>query len=61
MKDFSEFLMEKRIRKKFLSYSLDRQDEIIDRINREKFKKMDKEADEDLEDMVKNPQNYFWY
>ena len=61
MKDFSEFLMEKKIRKKFLSYSLDRQDEIIDRINREKFKKMDKEADEHLEDMVKNPQNYFWY
>ncbi len=61
MKDFSELLMDKRIRKKFLSYSLDRQDEIIDRINREKFKKMDKDADKHLEDMVKNPQNYFWY
>ena len=61
MKDFSELLMDKRIRKKFLSYSLDRQDEIIDRINREKFKKMDKDADKQLEDMVKNPQNYFWY
>lgn len=60
-KTFKEYLKEDRIRKKFLSYSADRQDEIINRINRERFKKEAIEAIEAHEDIEKNPHKYYWY
>ena len=59
MKDFSEFLKNEKAKKKFLSYSLDRQDEIIDRINRERFKKMEKHLEWCSEDYEKNPHKYY--
>ena len=60
-KPFKEFLKEDRTRKKFLSYSLDRQDEIIDRINRERFRKEAMEAEKAHKDAEKNPHKYYWY
>ena len=60
-KPFKEFLKEDRIRRKFLSYSIDRQDEIIDRIHREEFKKEAIEAKKAHKDAEKNPHNYYWY
>ena len=60
-KPFKEFLKEDKIRKKFLSYSADRQDEIINRINREEFKKEAIESRKAHKDAEKNPHKYYWY
>ena len=60
-KSSKEFLKEDRIRKKFLSYSLDRQDEIINRINRERFRKEAIKAEKAHKDVEKNPDKYYWY
>ena len=61
LKSFKEFSKEDKIRKKFLCYSLDRQDEIIDRINRERFRKEAIKAEKAHKDVEKNPDKYYWY
>ena len=59
MKDCSKFSKNENTKKKFESYSLDRQDAIIDRINRERFKKMEKHLEWCSEDHEKNPHKYY--
>ena len=61
MKDFSEFLKNEKARKRFASYSPDRQDEIIDRINRKWYLQLEKEAEWEIEDYEKNPDKYFTF
>lgn len=59
MKEKERILKEEKVRKKFESYSLDRQDEIIDRIHRGRFKRMAIEAKKEMEDLNINPHRYY--
>ena len=60
MKTLPEILRTKKARERFESYSAERQDEIIDRVYRQKYQEILDNAERDFEELEKHPEKFYW-